>query len=154
MAKWGSPIEDRIKACAVKHPDWPAERVNNSIAGSNIAMVRAIMAGGAVPIESTTVLKPESSAYVSLDKIRARYDTAAAIDRELLRITRGKVLPEVEFCQRVTGKDKYRFNRCVENSGTKYSANRIKFRMDDDKEPKWHWGHADDIAETKRIIDS
>lgn len=152
--KWGSSIEDRIKACIARHPEWPAEHINNSISGSNISMVRAIMAGAAVPDLSTTVLKPESSAYVSLDKIRARYDVAAAIDRELLKIPRGKVLLESDFCQRVAGHDKYRFNRCVENSGTKYSGNRIKIKLADEGEPKYYWGHADDVAEIQRMRDS
>jgi hypothetical protein len=152
MAKWGSSIQDRIKCCIARHPAWPAERVNNSIAGSNITMVRAIMAGGTVPVESTTVPKSESSAYVSLDKIRARYDIAAAIDRELLKLPRGKLISEAEFCQRVAGYDKNRFRRSVENNDAKYSRHRVKLRLDEG-DPKWFWGHQDDIAEAQGIRD-
>lgn len=150
--KWGSSIEDRIKSCITRHPEWPAEHINNSIAGSNIAMVRAIMAGAAVPDLNTTVLKPESSAYVSLDKIRARYDITAAIDRELLKLPRGKLISETEFCQRVAGYDKNRFRRSVENNEAKYSVHRVKLRLDDG-DPKWFWGAAPDVAEAQRIRD-
>lgn len=152
MAKWGSSIEDRIKACIARHPDWDADRVNNSIAGSNMAMIRAIMAGGAVPVESTTVLKPESSAYVSLDKIRARYDIAAAIEKELLKLPGGKLILESEFCQRVAGYDKNRFRRCVENNEERYAHRRVKLRLDDG-DPKWFWGNREDVEAAQRMRD-
>jgi hypothetical protein len=150
--KWGSSIEDRIKSCIARHPDWTAERVNNSIAGSTITMVRVIKAGGAVPVESTVVLKPESSAYVSLDKIRARYDIAAAIDRELLKLPHGKLISESEFCQRVSGYDKNRFRRSVENNEQKYSVHRVKLRLDEG-DAKWFWGNREDVEAAQRMRD-
>lgn len=148
MTEDGLSIEQRVKNCIAKHPDWPAERIQPAIVGSGIAMIRTIMAGGPV----SPAPKTESSAYVSLDKIRARYDIAAAIDRELLKLPRGKLISEAEFCQRVAGYDKNRFRRCVENNDAKYGPHMIKLRLDEG-DPKWFWGSAQDVSEALKMRD-
>lgn len=160
MAKWGSSIEDRVKACMEKHPDWPAERVNNSIAGSKIIMIRTIMAGGAVPVESTTVLKPESlvkpelSAYVSLDLICEKLDVKSAIFREIGKIPKNKVIPEAEMISRTAGTDRNRFRRIIENNAEEFRPYRTMVKTKEFPNGSWFWASAEAIARINKLRDA
>jgi hypothetical protein len=162
-------IEQRIAACIARHPDWDATRVTNSIAGAHVAQVRAIMSGAApgpgetiypghpkADIEPAAIAPVKSvplSGFVTLDKIRARYDTRESILRELGKIPRGKLISENDLAQRAAGKDRSRFRRTVENNADDFEPHRVKLRLDDSADGKFYWGGRDDIAEAKRICD-
>jgi hypothetical protein len=148
-------IDERIKACIVRHPDWDDRRVSNSIAGSKIPQVRAIMGGSPPAPESPPPpVKPAApSGFVSLDKIRDRYDIKAAIFREISRIPRGKLISENDLAARAAGNDRIRFRRTVENGADEFEPYRIKLRLDDSADGKFYWGAMPDIAEAKRIRD-
>lgn len=158
MAKWGSSIEDRIKCCIARHPEWPAERINNSIAGSNIAMVRAIMAGTAVPIEGTTVPKPESapeiSGYVSLDLICEKLDVKSAILREIGKIPKHKVIPEAEMVSRTAGTDRNRFRRIIENNAEEFRPYRTMVKTRESPNGIWFWASAEAITRINKLRDA
>jgi hypothetical protein len=142
-------IEDRIKGCVERHPDWDDARVSNAIAGSSVAAVRLVRAGETVPAED----KP-APGVITLDAVRARYDVAAAIRRELDRLKPGALVLEAEMRQRAAGKDANRFRRAVENA-PEFKANRIKLQLDPDvKEGAWYWGTASTIAAAIKVRDS
>lgn len=44
------PLQERIAACLVRHPDWDDKRVCNSIVGSRIADVKAVRSGVPLPL--------------------------------------------------------------------------------------------------------
>lgn len=90
------------------------------------------------------------SGLVTLDKVRTRYDIRAAILRELAACPRGSLIVERELCKRTAGSDTDRFRRAVETNLAEFKPYRLKMRLDDG-DPKWWWGHAEDIAEALRI---
>lgn len=143
--------EDRIRACAVRNPDWSDGRIANSV-GVKVAHVALVRAGAAAPTAAPGG-EPDSG-FVSLDRVRARYDIKAAIYRELAAVPRGKVLSEAELCTRAAGSDKSRFRRTVENNESEFKPLRLKLKLTaGDSEGKFFWGHAEDIAEALRIRD-
>jgi hypothetical protein len=151
-------IEERIKACVERHPDWGAARISNSIAGSKIPQVRAIMGGPPsapeTPAPPPPPAKPAApSGFVTLDKIRDRYDIKAAILRELARIPRGKLIGENDLAAKAAGNDRNRFRRTVENNADTFEPHRIKLRLDDSADGKYFWGGREDIATAKSMRD-
>lgn len=153
------PLEEKIRGCIERHPDWDNVRIANSI-GTRTRNIVAFREGKplTVPVDipivpaTNSVPAPESG-LVSLEKVIQRYDFRAAIYRELAVIPQGKLISEAELCQRVAGTDKSRFNRCRENNEAEFRPLRIKLRLDDSSEGRWYWGAALDIAEAQRIRD-
>lgn len=148
-------IEERIKAAITRRPERDDSRTSKAL-GVPIAAIRAVRAGQSVP-ESGAPPPPEdrgnSNSFVSLDRVRARYDICAAIERELASIPRGRMILEADLCQRTAGSDRNRFRRTVENNEERFRGNRIKLRLDDSSEGRWYWGHPEDISEAIRIRD-
>jgi hypothetical protein len=146
------PVEDRLRDCLAKHPDWTDERIAASIIGSTRAMVRAMRAGEPIaPIVEEA--KKAEAGTISLAQVRARYDIAAAIREELARLKPGMLVLEREFCLRVAGKDAARFRRAVENS-PEFRANRVKLRLDQEvSEGAWYWGNQSTVTEAVKFRD-
>jgi len=140
-------LEEKIRRCAGRHPDWPAWRIAKTV-GTTKAEVDRVLEGK----ENVTPPVSPENCYVSIEKIRMKYDIKSAIYRELSNIPRGKLISEAELCFRTAGTDRARFRRVVENNEEEFRRFRIKLRLDDG-EPKWFWGHPDDIAEAIRIRD-
>ena len=150
-------IEERVKLCIGKHPDWTDRQVSKSL-GLLLGAVEEIRNRGAVaPGETVYEGHPKADApqvgLVSLDRIRERYDIKAAILREVGKLGKGKLISENELAERAAGKDRNRFRRAVENGADELGPMRIKLRLDDSSEGKWYWGRAADIAEATRIRD-
>jgi hypothetical protein len=145
-------IEERIKACLSRHPEWEDKRVAAAIVGSGIAAVRAVREGR--PVEAPPADDKPAPGVITLDAVRARYDVAAAIRRELDRLKPGALVIEAEMRQRAAGKDANRFRRAVENA-PEFKANRIKLQLDPDvKEGAWYWGTTSTIAAAVKVRDS
>jgi hypothetical protein len=141
-------IEQRIKACLGKHPEWEDGRVCNSIRGTKIEMVRAVREGR--PLAETV---PDTGT-IDFAKVRERYDIAAAIRAELAKLKPGTIIPERELCQRAAAKDNARFRRAVGNNADEFRKNRIKLALKDDPpEGRFYWGSAKDVQEATRLRD-
>jgi hypothetical protein len=146
------PVEDRLRDCLAKHPDWTDERVAASIVGSRREMVRAMRAGEPVAPIIEEAKKVEAGT-ITLAAVRARYDIAAAIREELARLKPGALVLEREFCLRVAGKDAARFRRAVENC-PEFRASRVKLRLDQDAgEGAWYWGSQSTVTEAVKLRD-
>jgi hypothetical protein len=142
-------VEERIKACIAAHPDWPNYRVGKSIRGVGVAVIAQVRAG-----ESIQEPAPIQANIISLDKLKAKYDTAAAIQRELAKVPPKNFIYEDELRELAAGRDRNRFRRTVENNPELFSAHRLKVRLSDsDSEPKWIWGSEADILALKEIIE-
>jgi len=151
-------LEEKIRGCIERHPDWDNVRIANSIGTrrGNIAAFRegrALNIAVLVPIAATSTTPPTESGLISLDKVLQRYDVRSAILRELALIPKGKLISEVELCQRAAGMDKNRFRRTVENNEAEFRLLRIKLRLDDSTDGRWYWGAMTDIAEAQKIRD-
>lgn len=148
-----APLEDRLRACLARHPDWDDARIRNAIIGSTIEMVRAVRAGEPMPTAAAEEQKKIETGTITLAQVRARYDIAAAIRAELAKLKPGALIQERELCQRAAGKDAARFRRTVENN-EEFKANRIRLRLDQDTaEGTWYWGGIKDIQEASRLRD-
>jgi hypothetical protein len=101
----------------------------------------------------TAEVKKETPTIISLDKVKTRYDVKAAIERELSKLFRGKLISEDELRQRTAGKDRNRFRKVVDNNPELVRPLRIKISLGEDEEPRWYWGHKDDVAEAKAYRD-
>jgi len=153
-------LEQRIRGCLARHPDWTTARITTSTT-ARMAEVEAIRAGQPMPERAkaatpfpTTALdiagKPSSGAgTVSLDKIRAKFDTIAAIERELAALPRGQLLPESDMAKLTCGTDRSRFRRCIENNAERFRHIRTKLKLDEG-EARAFWGHPEDICEAER----
>jgi hypothetical protein len=146
------PVEDRLRDCLAKHQDWPDERIAAAIVGSRKEMVRIMRAGGSVAPIIEEAKKAEAGT-ITLAAVRARYDIAAAIREELVRLKPGALVLEREFSLRVAGKDMARFRRTVENC-PEFRANRVKLRLDQDAgDGSWYWGSSATVAEAIKLRD-
>ena len=152
------PLEEKIRHCIERHPDWDNVRMANSI-GTRTRNIVAFREGKPltvpvyIPIASTA--NPTSiveSGLISIDKVLQRYDIRAAIFRELALIPKGKLLSEVELCQRAAGTDKYRFRRAIENNEAELRPFRIRLKLDEG-EAKWFWADRETIEAAQRIRD-
>jgi hypothetical protein len=147
-----APVEERLRTCIAKHPDWTDERIAASIVGSTRTMVRAMLAGEPIAPIIEEAKKAEAGT-ISLDAVRARYDVAAAIREELARLKPGVLVLEREFSIRAAGKDASRFRRTVENC-PEFRANRVKLRLDQDAgEGAWYWGQQQTVTEAVKLRD-
>jgi hypothetical protein len=145
-------LEERIKACMEKHQDWDDARVANAIVGSGRAAVRAVREGR--PVEEHPGQEKPVVGVITLDAVRARYDIAAAIKRELAKLKPGALILETEMRQRAAGRDANRFRRTVDNA-EEFKANRIKLQLDPDGgEAAWYWGDNSTIAAAIKVRDS
>ena len=145
-------IEERIKAGIARHPERDDRLIAKSIRGSTVAMVRAVREGR--PVEEPPAQDKPCVGVISLDAIRARYDVAAAIRREIGKLKPGALILENEMRQRAAGKDANRFRRTVENT-EEFKANRVKVQLDPDgREGLWYWGDASTIAAAIKVRDS
>jgi len=148
-----SPVEDRLRTCISNHPDWTVERIAASIVGSTRAMVRAMQAGEPVAPIIEEAKKAEVGT-ISLAQVRARYDIAAAIKRELAKLKPGALILEAEMRQRAAGRDANRFRRTVDNT-EEFKVNRIKLQLDPDGgEAAWYWGDVSTISAAIKVRDS
>jgi hypothetical protein len=143
-------IEEKIKSCISRHPEWDDRRVSRNAHGSTLAMVAAVRAGQ--PIEEPPSDMP-CAGTISLDAIRSRYDIAAAIRRELTKLKPGALITENEMRQRAAGKDASRFRRTWENN-EEFRANRIKLKLNpDDGEGTWYWADGPTVALALKLRD-
>jgi hypothetical protein len=147
-----APLEERLRACLAKHPDWEDKRITAAIRGATYAIVAAVRAGAPVAPIIEEAKKAEAGT-ISLDAVRARYDVAAAIREELARLKPGVLVLEREFSIRAAGKDASRFRRTVENC-PEFRANRVKLRLDQDAgEGAWYWGQQQTVTEAVKLRD-
>jgi hypothetical protein len=100
-----------------------------------------------------TIMGTQLRGFVSIKDIRAKYDTRSAILEKMKVIPRGEFLPESEFSALVSGSDRGRFRRCVDLYSSEFSSYRIKMKLTEG-EPKWYWGHPDDIIEARKEVEA
>jgi hypothetical protein len=114
--------------------------------------VRAVREGR--PVEEHPGQEKPVVGVITLDAVRARYDIAAAIKRELAKLKPGALILETEMRQRAAGRDANRFRRTVDNA-EEFKANRIKLQLDPDGgEAAWYWGDNSTIAAAIKVRDS
>jgi hypothetical protein len=146
-------IEERIKAGIARHPERDNRLIAKAVRGATVAMVAAVRAGQPLPEPATPEAVVPCAGVISLDAIRARYDIAAAIRRELAKLKPGALITENEMRLRAAGKDASRFRRTWENN-EEFRANRIKLKLDpDDGEGTWYWGDASTVAAALKLRD-
>lgn len=145
-------LEERIKASIARHPDWDDRKVSKSVRGATVEMARAVREGQPLP-EPPAEDRP-AVGVVTLDAVRARYDIAAAIRRELGKLRPGVLVVESEMRVRAAGKDANRFRRAVENCD-EFKAHRIKLQLDPEgAEACWYWGDSSTVAAAAKVRDS
>jgi hypothetical protein len=151
-------LEDRIKSCISRHPDWDDRRIASAIRGSSRTAVRAVRAGRPIPEEvhgwplEPAGQDPEAG-HLTLADVRKRYDTAQAIRDEILAAKPGILISERELCLKVCGRDMARFRRAVENAEDLKGC-RVKLRLDtESREGIYYWGRKADVAEAIRLRD-
>lgn len=145
--------EERARLAILRHPDKPAHRIADCIRGASAKMVREIKAqmengptAGPLPVQR------ESSGLVSLESLKAKFDTAGAIRRELEKLPRGKLILDRDLRQIVAGYDSARFKQAVENNDDEFKPYRIRVKSKDDHDAKWYWGHPEDVAELQKAV--
>ncbi len=146
------PVEERVRLALLRDPNKTPHRIADCIKGANTVMVKEIkatMAGLATPPPPAQARSP----LVSLESLKAKFDTAGAIRRELAALPKGKLIPEYELRQLVCGYDANRFRRAVENNADEFRPNRVKLRIDKASDGKWFWGCVEDVAELERARD-
>lgn len=151
-------LEEKIRRCIERHPDWGNVRIAGSI-GTRAGNVQAFREGKQltarvdVPIASTASPSPiVESGLVSLEKVILKYDIRSAILRELAQIPKGKLISEVELCQRAAGTDKNRFRRTVENNEAEFRPFRIRLKLDEG-EARWYWADSSTVEAAQRMRD-
>ena len=150
-------IEQRIKNCIERHPDWDDSRIASATRGSTRAAIKAVRSGIPVSEGMLAKAKPEEPApaagQISIAQIRHRYDIAARIRAELEALPAGALILERELCQKTAGKDAARFRRTVENAED-LKAYRVKLKLDPDQpEGAFYWGKLQDVREAQRLRD-
>ena len=147
-------LEEKIRGCIERHPDWDTKRISNSTGGSK-ADVEAVRRGESIAPRSESPFAPPvpGPAAISLARVKERFDIAAAITRALSTVKRGTLLPEEELCRMTAGRDRNRFRRAVDNHPDLARAHRVKLRLDDATDGKYYWGHSEDIQEALRLRD-
>lgn len=168
-------LEEKIKNCLERHPDWDDKRIAKST-GARRDDVAAVRRGEGLPVRETIVPlrisdeqsaeirekvrtwkadhpAPGSTPCITLAAVREKLDVAAMIRRELGKVGKGQLLPEEEICRLTAGRDRNRFRRAVENNADEFRAHRIRLRLDESTDGKWYWGRKDDVAEALRIRD-
>jgi hypothetical protein len=150
-------FEERIKAGIARHPERNDRLIAKSIRGITVAMVRAVRAGEPLPETVTAIVEEAKKAEVgtiSLAQVRARYDIAASIKRELAKLKPGALILEAEMRQRAAGRDANRFRRTVDNT-EEFKVNRIKLQLDPEGgEAAWYWGDVSTISAAIKVRDS
>jgi predicted ArsR family transcriptional regulator len=120
-------------------------------------MVRAVREGRPLPETVTAIVEEAKKAEVgtiSLAQVRARYDIAASIKRELAKLKPGALILEAEMRQRAAGRDANRFRRTVDNT-EEFKVNRIKLQLDPEGgEAAWYWGDVSTISAAIKVRDS
>lgn len=149
-----TPIDERIRAALIRHPDWTDGQIAKNTRGSNAQLVRLVRAGQPITgLVKPAVPKPVIHGVVSLDLVRKRYDTAQAIRDFIASLAPGELVLERDVCLQATGRDTTRFRRIVDTTED-LQACRIKLKLDKERsEGAWYWGRPDDIAEAKRLRD-
>lgn len=149
-------IEEKIKACMGKYPDRDDRHISQTVHGATLAMVRAVRAGEPMPEADKSAERPQPSSVgvITLDAVKARYDIAAAIRREIGKLNSGALILESEMRLRAAGKDAARFRRAVENTD-EFKANRIRLQLGSEGgEAAWYWGDNSTISAALRVRDS
>jgi hypothetical protein len=149
-------LDEKIKRCIERHPDWTDMRIANTVSTS-IGNIRAAREGRplVVPIPNAVTpnpAPPSDSGLITLDKVLQRYDIRSAIIRELALIPKSKLISEVELCQRAVGTDKNRFRRTVENNEAEFRPFRIRLKLDEG-EARWYWSDKETIEAAQRMRD-
>jgi len=149
-------LEQKIKNCLARHPEWDDIRVANSV-NTRIGNVRAVREGRSLAIPDPTAIipnpvPPAESGLISLEKVIQKYDIRSAILRELAQIPKGKLIPEAELCQRAAGTDKNRFRRTVENNEAEFRPLRILLKLDEG-EKRWYWADKETTDACQRMRD-
>ena len=151
-----SPVEDRLRACFAKHPDWPDERIAAAIVGSRREMVRAIRAGEPLPEPPT---KPEFAAalhpnvtLVSVNDIKRKYDMYGAIMEIIRTLPPGQVITEGDLKQSVDHPDPYRFKKTMDAHEKELEPYRIMLKYRG-SEAKYHYGKPEVIADLRVTLE-
>ena len=152
-------LTERIRAALARHPDRDDRHISKGIRGATLAAVRAVRAGEDVPEPAPMTPPPAAgtceAGTITLDAVRARYDTAASIRAYVAELRKGVLKLEREVCQQTAGKDAGRFRRAVENNSDEFKAYRIRLKLDQDQpEGSWYWGNRETIAQAMRLRDS
>ena len=144
--------EDKIRAAIARHPDWDDGHIaTHAVRMVRIADVAAVRAGQPALPRAEGPAR-EAVGFVSLDRVIAKLDVAAAIRREIAALPLDQLILETELRRKAAGTDANRFRRAVENNEDEFRAVRIKLKLDD-SEPKWYWGQAATIARALEIRD-
>ena len=149
-------IEEKIKGCIARYPERDDRHISQMVKGATIAMVRAVRAGQPIiePERPGSNAPPATVGIITLESVRARYDIAAAIRREIARLKPGALILESEMRLRAAGKDASRFRRAVENTD-EFKAHRIRLQLGPDGgEAQWYWGDASTVCAAIRVRDS
>ena len=105
---------------------------------------------GPPPGASETV---EPRRTITLGVIAERYDTRAAILREVAKIPAGEFMEQGLLSRIAVGADHVRFNRCLELNAGEFGAYRIKIKIGESPEGKWFWAAPADIAKAREEIE-
>lgn len=147
-------LEEKIRAAIERHPDWDDRRIASATRGATMAAVKIVREGGSVPEPPNAPAEAKAAGTITLDAVKARYDVAAAIRRELALLKPGVLVLESEMRVRAAGKDANRFRRAVENT-EEFKAHRVKLQLDPDGgEAAWYWGDASTVAAAIKVRDS
>jgi hypothetical protein len=144
---------DKIRVCIQNHPDWPDWRICRAVTGGahadEVRAIRGVL--GSVAVVEKRLVAP-GPALVSLAKISERYDTKALIMREISKLPKGQLILEDDLRAIVSGQDRNRVRRIVENNDDELKMYRVSLKLGS-TEAKWYWGKAQDIAEALRLRD-
>ena len=152
----GISIEEKIRRCIERNSTWDDKRIANSV-GCRRPLIQAFREGRSLSIPDPAAITlnsapPVESGLISLDKVLQRYDIRAAILRELAHIPKGKLISEVELCQRAAGTDRNRFRRTVENNEAEFRPFRILLKLDE-SDKKWYWASPETVEAAQRMRD-
>jgi hypothetical protein len=142
--------EEKIDNALRRHPDKDDGYIAQC-ADVHVVEVKAQREGRPLTMESSPTPAPESG-LISLDKVIQKYDIRSAILRELALIPKGKLISEVELCQRAAGTDKNRFRRTVENNEAEFRPLRILLKLDEG-EKRWYWADRETVEAAQRMRD-
>ena len=150
------PMEEKIKACLERHPDWPDQRIQNAIRGSTMTAVRAIRAGQPLPESGppprAAALRPLMS-LIAVDDIKRKYDMFGAIMDIIRSLPAGHVISEQDLKQSIEHPDPFRFKRTIEAREKELEPYRIMLKYKG-SEAKYHYARPDVIADLRRTMET
>jgi len=154
-----SPVEDRLRTCLTKHPEWTDERIAAAIVGSRREMVRAMRAGEPLPETVTTIVEvtPKGQltsgvTLISLDDIKRKYDLYAQILEVICDLPSGQVISETDLRTCVQSPDPLRFRRTIEAHEKELEPYRIMLKYKS-SEARYHYAKPEVISDLRNILE-